>query len=133
MGNDNHPCSLSVSQGHMCAPDSQAAIQQADPTISNPFSFSCVQGKRELDLKVVLSSPCFCCCSRVVAWQRNKGDGQVGGTMYPVQVYLLCSGFLSHARPREEEQVATCVFGRSEGSSGQNLEQFKTSLKMKSA
>lgn len=39
LGNDSHPCSLSLSQGHMGAPDNQAAIQEAEWTMANPFPF----------------------------------------------------------------------------------------------
>lgn len=39
LGNDSHPCSLSVSQGHMGAPDNQSAIQEAEWTMANPFPF----------------------------------------------------------------------------------------------
>lgn len=39
LGNDSHPCALSVSQGHMGAPDNQATIQEAEWTMENPFPF----------------------------------------------------------------------------------------------
>lgn len=39
LGNDSHPCSLSLSQGHMGVPDNQAAIQEAESTMANPFPF----------------------------------------------------------------------------------------------
>ena len=39
LGNDSHPCSLSVSQGHMGAPDNQAAAWETEWTMANPFPF----------------------------------------------------------------------------------------------
>lgn len=60
LANDSHPCSLSMSQGHMSAPDNQPAIQEAEWTMKNPFIF--LECKRELDFKMAHTSP-FCCGS----------------------------------------------------------------------
>lgn len=38
LGNDSHPCSLCISGSHGCS-DNQAAIQEAEWTVANPFPF----------------------------------------------------------------------------------------------
>lgn len=39
LGKDSNPCSSTVCQGHMGASDTQAATQEAERTVANPFSF----------------------------------------------------------------------------------------------
>lgn len=78
LGNESHPCSLSVSQGHMGAPDKQAAIQEAEWTMENPFPFFIMQKRVRFENGTHISS-----C--VVAWQGKNGGWAVEGViMYPL-------------------------------------------------
>lgn len=85
LANDSHPCSLSMSQGHMSAPDNQPAIQEAEWTMKNPFIF--LECKRELDFKMAHTSP-FCCGSVCgvffLEWQRKNGGWAVEERVYYV-------------------------------------------------
>lgn len=114
LANDSHPCSLSMSQGHMSAPDNQPAIQEAEWTMKNPFIFFFKMQKRVGFKNGTHISFLLWECLCFLEWQRKNGGWAVEERVYYV---LFLSGlalwcFLVSCQDGDYMQRATDVHAR---------------------